>query len=125
MSVSVARYVNRSVPSNRRNTVKCGALVATRDAPVTSPRIAATRAADRAGVGSTVMPVSNVPITDTVTPPAVLADEAAAVDRNTPVRLYERFVPATGQHRILVHTAPDQLAALDELVDGPVPDPEV
>ena len=71
MSVSVARYVNRSVPSNRRNTVKCGALVATRDAPVTSPRIAATRAADRVGVGLMVMPVNNVPITDTVTPPAV------------------------------------------------------
>ena len=30
-----------------------------------------TLAADRVGVGSTVMPVNNVPITDTVTPSAV------------------------------------------------------
>ena len=45
--------------------------MATRDAPETSPKIAATRAADRVWVGSTVMPVNNVPITDTVTPPAV------------------------------------------------------
>ena len=99
--------------------------MATRDAPVTSPRIAATRAADRVGVGLMVMPVNNVPITDTVTPARRLADEAAAVDRNTPVRLYERLVPVTSQHRVLPHAAHDQLPALDELIDGPVPAPEL
>ena len=81
--------------------------MATRDAPETSPKIAATRAADRVGVGSTVMPVNNVPITDDRHPTRRLADEAAAVDRNAPVRLYERLMPVPGQHRVLLHAAHD------------------
>ena len=80
--------------------------MATRDAPETSPKIAATRAADSGGRvdGDVRQQRADHRYRH---PTRRLADEAAAVDRNAPVRLYERLVPVPGQHRVLLHAAHD------------------